>query len=875
GGSSLSEVLDVLKNLEPDSKIYRRLKKEDKPLLEAAVQRLYDEMELELWLTVNHLDYCKEMIGKKNIWSLQDLSEMKNEDLQTMLKQGGFSEHDKLAHSVSQLQKKLDSGERVVQRKDVLDFVRDKSATTFSVICLSAVIGLLTPTLAMLLASLSPTLPNVPNLCYHALPNTKASIYEFLTGRTSSPHTGEVTWDWAEPQTVGKTMTFGARFFQKNGIPYPVSDGDGILIEILHESVKVARTLEFAGDNPADINLVRCSFTVHKSGTYKISIMVGGRHIRDSPFVKSFDPGPIDPSKTGFMHYTSTVVFPSGSKHPLVIETRDSFGNLAPYRADHKAFFKIKVTAAGTKERYTPTTQIIYNTQDKKLVMYIKIDQKGCYQAVVSYGDVKLKNGEFDILVLEPVEYNKVIKNVYKRKHNVWYTARLLSLHGQKLDKPKKVFVYISPKQMTIKEFCFKIYRRKLCTFRVCPWTKFLFNGVNNHFDAPTFCIEDGSQQSVELASQDRNIIAATFSSFLLKSIGGSETFNDKRDFFNREIQSFHDRRSHSTLLLKVERSNLLRSSYKVTKPLNVCDWCRRFEITFVGEQGLDWGGVSREWFELLCKELFDPSCSQLFTRFTDNPQGLVHPNPKHPPDKKVKLYEFAGKIVGKCLIESSAKRTQLVKAKFTRSFLAQLIGLRVTYKHFETDDPEFFTTKISYIENNDVDDMELSFSEEIYDSQGQLVKVVDLIPNGSKIPVTNGNKMRYLDALAQHRLVTPVKDEVESFMRGLSSELVPENLLSIFDENELELLMCGTGTYSIADFKLHHNVVGATSSFNRVLDWFWTIIASFTEEQMARLLQFITGSSQLPPGGFSELVPKIQLSSAPTYNSLPSSHTW
>ena len=32
--------------------------------------------------------------------------------------------------------------------------------------------------------------------------------------------------------------------------------------------------------------------------------------------------------------------------------------------------------------------------------MYIKIDKEGCYQAVVSYGDVKLKNGEFDILVL-------------------------------------------------------------------------------------------------------------------------------------------------------------------------------------------------------------------------------------------------------------------------------------------------------------------------------------------------------------------------------------------------------------------------------------------------------------------------------------------
>ncbi|CAG5115250.1 unnamed protein product, partial [Candidula unifasciata] len=747
-------------------------------------------------------------------------------------------------------------------------------------VCILSGIGFLLAalitSLAMLLASLSAVsgLSTVSNLCYQALPSTKASIYEFLTGRYSTPHSSQVTWDWTEPQTVGKAMTFGVRFFQKNGSAYPVSDGDGILIEIVQEGVLVARTVEFSGDKPGDVNLVRCSFTVHKSGEYRISIMVGGRHIKDSPFSKYFEAGPIDPSKSGFMHYTSTVVFPSGSSYPLVIETRDSFGNLSAYKADNKSFFKIKVKEAGSNERYTPTTQIIYNTQDKKLVMYIKIDKEGCYQAIVSYGDIKLRNGEFDILVLNVLELNKVQKNVSKQKHNLWYEARLLTQNGEKLDKPKKVYLYISPKQMTIKEFYFKIYPKKLCTFRVCPWTKFVFNGVSSQYDVPTFSIEDGSQPSVELAARDRNTIAATFSCFLLKSIGGSETFNDKREFFYREIRATHHKRSHSSFVLKVDRSNLLQSSYKATKNLNLCDWCKRFEVIFSGEQGLDWGGVSREWFEVLCKEIFDPNGSELFTRLTEDPQGLVHPNPKRPPDKKIKLYEFAGKIVGKCLFESSIGRTQLVKASFSRSFLAQLIGLRVTYKHFETDDPEFYSSKISYIENNDVDDMELTFSEEVYNTQGQLVKEIDLIANGSKIAVTNSNKLRYLDALAQHRLVTPVKEEVESFLRGLNTELIPENLLSIFDEYELELLMCGTGTYSIADFKLHHNVVGASSSFNRVLDWFWTIIASFSEEQMARLLQFITGCSQLPPGGFSELNPKIQLSSAPTYNNLPSSHT-
>lgn len=55
---------------------------------------------------------------------------------------------------------------------------------------------------------------------------------------------------------------------------------------------------------------------------------------------------------------------------------------------------------AGTNIRYTPTTQIIYNVQEKKLTMYIQMEKEGCFQATVSYGDVRLKNGDFSILVL-------------------------------------------------------------------------------------------------------------------------------------------------------------------------------------------------------------------------------------------------------------------------------------------------------------------------------------------------------------------------------------------------------------------------------------------------------------------------------------------
>lgn len=161
--------------------------------------------------------------------------------------------------------------------------------------------------------------------------------------------------------------------------------------------------------------------------------------------------------------------------------------------------------------------------------------------------------------------------------------------------------------------------------------------------------------------------------------------------------------------------------SMKATKGFSISDWCRNFEITFQGEQGkfrlrlrnlyrdfktitkiiislgVDWGGVRREWFELICATLFD-SGNGLFASFGESQQALVHPNPKRPPHLKLKHYEFAGRIVGKCLYESAlgGSYRQLVRARFTRSFLAQIIGLRVHYKVIQIsfEFPSYFHAK-------------------------------------------------------------------------------------------------------------------------------------------------------------------------------------
>ena len=92
-----------------------------------------------------------------------------------------------------------------------------------------------------------------------------------------------------------------------------------------------------------------------------------------------------------------------------------------------------------------------------------------------------------------------------------------------------------------------------------------------------------------------------------------------------------------------------------------------------------------------------------------------------------------------------------------------------------------------------------------------------------------------------------------------------------------VQLLMCGMDKVSYEDLKEHclvnqglHN-----ARFHEVLSWFWTIVSSFTQEEMARLLQFVTGCSQLPPGGFKELDPRFTIVPAPTVGRLPTAHTW
>jgi E3 ubiquitin-protein ligase NEDD4 len=181
----------------------------------------------------------------------------------------------------------------------------------------------------------------------------------------------------------------------------------------------------------------------------------------------------------------------------------------------------------------------------------------------------------------------------------------------------------------------------------------------------------------------------------------------------------------------------------------------------------------------------------------------------------------------------------------------------------------------------------------------GEMV-TIDLKPGGADVPVTEDNKKEYVEHIVDYRISKRVKEQFEAFMSGFS-ELIPQELITVFDERELELLIGGMSEIDVYGFlSLKENNWNCVSLFlivlysddwtkftdyrgyemnDEVIQWFWTCVRSWPPERKSRLLQFATGTSRIPVNGFKDLQgsdgPRrftIEKSGDPSQ--LPKSHT-
>ena len=143
---------------------------------------------------------------------------------------------------------------------------------------------------------------------------------------------------------------------------------------------------------------------------------------------------------------------------------------------------------------------------------------------------------------------------------------------------------------------------------------------------------------------------------------------------------------------------------------------------------------------------------------------------------------------------------------------------------------------------------MDLSFTAETdyFDKKG----TVELIEGGAGVCVTEENKAEYVNLIAKHRMTNAISEQINAFLDGFW-DVVPKSLLGIFDDNELELLISGTPEIDLLDLKDHTEYVGYHAN-SPIVKWFWEAVDGLSKEDRARLVQFCTGTSKVPLGGFA-----------------------
>uniref|UniRef100_A0A8C6MDB3 E3 ubiquitin-protein ligase n=1 Tax=Nothobranchius furzeri TaxID=105023 RepID=A0A8C6MDB3_NOTFU len=301
-----------------------------------------------------------------------------------------------------------------------------------------------------------------------------------------------------------------------------------------------------------------------------------------------------------------------------------------------------------------------------------------------------------------------------------------------------------------------------------------------------------------------------------------------------------------SHVKITVSRQTLFEDSFQQIMALKPYDLRRRLYVIFRGEEGLDYGGLAREWFFLLSHEVLNPMyclfeyagksnyCLQI------NPASAI--NPDH-----LSYFCFIGRFIAMALFHG-----KFIDTGFSLPFYKRMLNKKLILKDLESIDPEFYNSLI-WIRDNNIEEcgLEMYFSVDM-EILGKITSH-DLKPDGANILVTEENKEEYISLMAEWRFSRGVEGQTKAFLDGFN-EVVPLQWLQYFDEKELEVMLCGMQEVDLQDWQRNTVYRHYTRNSKQII-WFWQLVKEVDNEVRLRLMQFVTGTCRLPLGGFAELM--------------------
>ncbi|PWW77571.1 HECT-domain-containing protein [Tuber magnatum] len=336
--------------------------------------------------------------------------------------------------------------------------------------------------------------------------------------------------------------------------------------------------------------------------------------------------------------------------------------------------------------------------------------------------------------------------------------------------------------------------------------------------------------------------------------------------FFN----SIASRRTiNQYLVLKVRRECLVEDSLKgISEGVGSLDDIKKgLRIEFIGEDGVDAGGLKKEWFLLVARDVFDPNYG-MFAYDDDSQYCYFNPNSLESSEE----FFLVGVLFGLAIYNSTILDVALPPYIFKKLLHSTTVhGLAVSSirppLHHTLEDLAVFRPSLAHGLSQLLEyegDVESTFCRDFVietERFGQVTRV-PLCPNGENRPVTNSNRREFVDLYLNYLLNSSVAKQFEPFKRGFYT-VCGGNALSLFRPEEIELLIRGS------DEALDVSALKAVAIYDGwgsgnpaendpIVKWFWSFFERITPKEQRMLLSFITGSDRIPAMGATNLIIKV-----------------
>lgn len=315
------------------------------------------------------------------------------------------------------------------------------------------------------------------------------------------------------------------------------------------------------------------------------------------------------------------------------------------------------------------------------------------------------------------------------------------------------------------------------------------------------------------------------------------------KELRNAFISSLFRQPTSLFCVLKVDRHNLLQTA--LNEIMNRADDLKKqLRVKFIGEEGIDEGGVRKEFFQLIVKQIFDVNYG-MFEYDEKNRTFWFNSHSFESGDD----FKLIGIVIGLAIYNSI-----ILDIHFPLVVYKKMLGLKPNLEDLKETFPELGKGLQQLLDfEGDVEDVFCRTFQVETEVFGH-VETHDLKPNGGNIPVTNENREEYVKLFVEWKLEKSIERQFRAFIEGFKMVCSDQTILDLFRAEEIELLICGS---PVLDFEALERTTKYADGYDRddpLIRDFWDIVHHFSEEEKKKFLMFCTGSDRVPIKGLGEL---------------------